>query len=93
MDREYIIYGLEKRMSELKQVYKDTVKQVGVTGHNLSYGSSRVLRSKAKQDLQLCALLYVMAQYMDNDTEIEDEDAIMAYHRLVEPKRRNVNGF
>lgn len=88
MNKQYIIHALDRRMAELKATYKDTVKQVGVTGAELSYGSSRVIRANTKRDLQLCCLVYQLALHIDADVEIEDEDAVAGLLRLTEPKQR-----
>lgn len=88
MNKAFILHAIEKRITELKEVYKSTIKQVGVTGQDLSYGSSRVVRCNTKRDLQTCCLVYQLALHMDDDAEITDEDAVAGMLRLIEPKQR-----
>lgn len=88
MNKVFILHAIEKRITELKEVYKSTIKQVGVIGQDLSYGSSRVVRCNTKRDLQTCCLVYQLALCMDDDAEITDEDAVAGMLRLIEPKQR-----
>lgn len=88
MNRDYIVHAIEYRLKELEKLYRDTVKSVGATGADLSYGSSRVIRCNTKKDIQTCCLVYQLALRMDKDAEITDEDAVAGLLRLVEPKKR-----
>lgn len=88
MNRDYIVHAIEYRLKELEKLYRDTVKSVGATGTDLSYGSSRVIRCNTKKDIQTCCLVYQLALHMDKDAEITDEDAVAGLLRLVEPKKR-----
>lgn len=88
MNRDYIIHAVEHRLKELEKLYRDTVKSVGATGVDLSYGSSRVIRCNTKKDIQMCCLVYQSALHMDKSAEIVDDDAVAGLLRLIEPKKR-----
>ena len=88
MNRDYIIHAVEHRLKELEKLYRDTVKSVGATGVDLSYGSCLVIRCNTKKDIQMCCLVYQLALHMDKSAEIVDDDAVAGLLRLIEPKKR-----
>ena len=86
MDREFMLAMLEKRITELKQMYRGFVREWDVKKNcSVSRHYANVRRANVKKELEVCKLVQYLLQHTDIPF-LESPDAVSGFQKLVEPR-------
>lgn len=84
MNKEYMLYSLRQRKSELERRYYLACRNKDQHEKSIAENTAKVLRARIKRDIQLLILIEQLLIGCSS-MYIEDEDAIDGFHKLVEP--------
>ena len=87
MDKEYMMYAIKSRLQVLEKRYKNLCLNLDEDGNEISEKVAVVYRSHVKRDYQILILVQSVLEACD-DCVINDDDAIDAFMKLVEPKEK-----
>lgn len=85
MNKEYMLNLIQFRIKELEKIYRvyfDTEN-----GPSKSVTGSACLRSRTKKDLGTLRLLEYILKHCSDTITLDDEELVIAFDRLVEPRR------
>lgn len=87
MDKEYMLIKVRQRIQELERRYHIYVTGKNLKGQELIPATAALKRCETKRDIQILVLIQYLLQ-TSKAVFIEDEDAIEAFDKLVEPRER-----
>lgn len=85
MDRDYMLYAIRTRLEQLSLTYKRASVQKDIYGNKLSYSNARAIRYNCKKDIHVLRLIELLLESCSIDN-IDDQDIINAFKKLVEPR-------
>ena len=88
MDKEYMIYAIDSRLQVLEKRYKNLCLNRDEDGNDIPEKVAVVYRCKVKRDYQILVLIKVLVNKIISDFVINEDDAIDAFMKLVEPKEK-----
>jgi len=88
MNKQYMRKLIKNRISVLEYRYKCALKDRDELENKITKGAAAAIRTACKRDLQLLELLLILVMTMQQDSIIDNDDAIEGFHRLVTPNER-----
>ena len=87
LDKKYMEERLLDRMKELNEKYRSLCSSRLPDGTVCTYAGAAVNRSRVQKELGTLKLIYKILSFTKS-LDIDDEELVDAFDRLVEPRRK-----
>lgn len=87
MNKQTMLSGISRRLTELEGAYASACEGKSDTGSAYTRNSAAVARSRLKRDIQILLLMQEIVVGIRDNYEINDDDALEGYERLVSPSK------
>lgn len=87
MNKQAMLSGVSRRLTELEGAYASACEGKSDAGNMYTKNSAAVSRSRLKRDIQILMLIQELAVGVRDGYEINDDDALEGYERLVSPSK------